>query len=211
MKRPIRVVIADDHSIFRQGLRSLLRLYADVEVIAEAESAERILAVIADNPCDVLLLDLQMDRSALEDVASLAQLTRVIVLTASERIEDALAALRSGARAIVQKRFAIETLIEALRAVAEGLVWMPPVLQAALTAQLGEPSDKQLTAREREIVRYVSLGLRNGEVATRLRISEGTVKTHMNNIFHKLSLRDRVELALYALRVGLITVHEQVR
>ena len=65
--------------------------------------------------------------------------------------------------------------------------------------------------REREVVRYVSLGLRNGEVAKRLRITEGTVKTHMNNIFHKLAIRDRVELALYALRLGLITVHEQVR
>jgi len=81
-------------------------------------------------------------------------------------------------------------------------------LQTALAAQFGEPPDKQLTAREREVAAYVSLGLRNGEVAKRLRITEGTVKTHMNNIFHKLTIRDRVELALYALRVGLITVHE---
>ena len=211
MKRRIRVVIADDHSIFRQGLRSLFRLHHDVEVIGEAERADDILTVIADHPCDVLLLDLQMDRSALDDIATLAQLTRVIVLTASELTEEALAAVRMGARAIVQKRFAVETLVEAIRAVAEGLAWMPPVVQAALTAQFGEPPDKQLTSREREVVRYVSLGLRNGEVARRLRISEGTVKTHMNNIFHKLSIRDRVELALYALRVGLITVHEQMR
>jgi len=211
MKRPIRVIIADDHSMFRQGLRSLLRLHPEVEVIGEAERAGDILAAIADHPCDALLLDLQMDRSMLEDIGSLAQLTRVIVLTASEQIEDALAALRHGARAIVQKRFAFDTLIEAIRAVGQGLVWMPPVLQAALAAQLGEPPDKQLTSREREIVRYVSLGLRNGEVAKRLQITEGTVKTHMNNIFHKLTIRDRVELALYALRVGLITVHEQVR
>jgi DNA-binding NarL/FixJ family response regulator len=211
MNRPIRVVIADDHALFRQGLRSLLRLYHDVDVIGEAERAGDILTVIADHPCDALLLDLQMDRSVLEDIGSLAQLTRVIVLTASERVEDALAALRLGARAIVHKRFAVDTLIEAIRAVGEGLVWMPPVLQTALAAQLGEPPDKQLTAREREVVRYVSLGLRNGEVAKRLRITEGTVKTHMNNIFHKLTIRDRVELALYALRVGLITVHEQAR
>ena len=211
MSRPLRIVIADDHALFREALRSLLRLYPELEVIAEAERAGELLNVLADHPCDVLLLDLQMDRSVLPEIEALAQLTRVIVLTASEHVDDALAALRQGARAIVQKRFAIATLIEAIRAVAQGLVWLAPSLQAALAAQLGEPPQKQLTAREREIVRYVALGLRNGEVAERLRITEGTVKTHMNNIFHKLTLRDRVELALYAVRMGLIAVNEPVR
>ena len=211
MSRPLRIVIADDHALFREALRSLLRLYPELEVIAEAERAGELLNVLADHPCDVLLLDLQMDRSVLPEIEALAQLTRVIVLTASEHVDDALAALRQGARAIVQKRFAIATLIEAIRAVAQGLVWLAPSLQAALAAQLGEPPQKQLTAREREIVRYVALGLRNGEVAERLRITEGTVKTHMNNIFHKLTIRDRVELALYAVRMGLIAVNEPVQ
>jgi len=211
VSRPLRIVIADDHALFREALRSLLRLYPELEVVAEAELAGDLLNVLADHPCDVLLLDLQMDRSVLPEIEALAQLTRVIVLTASEHVDDALAALRHGARAIVQKRFAIATLIEAIRAVAQGLVWLAPSLQAALTAQLGEPREKQLTAREREIVRYVALGLRNGEVAERLHITEGTVKTHMNNIFHKLTIRDRVELALYAVRMGLIAVNEAVR
>jgi len=209
MNRPIRAIIADDHVLFRQGLRSLLRLHPTIEVLAEVERADQILAVLADHPCDVLLLDLQMDRSTLDDIGSLAGITRVVVLTASERVADALAAVRLGARAVVQKRYAIETLVEAIRAVAEGLAWMPPALQAALGAALADDSQRTLTARERQIVRCVSLGLRNGEVAERLHISEGTVKTHMNNIFHKLSIRDRVELALYALRVGLISAHER--
>jgi len=211
MNRPIRVVLADDHSLFRQGLRSLLRLQPDIDVLAEVDRAAEIPSVLADHACDVLLLDLQMDRSALEDIKSLSQITRVVVVTASELVNEALAAVRLGARAVVQKRYAIETLVDAIRAVAEGFVWMPPALQAALASQWEQPDDKQLTAREREIIRHVSLGLRNNEVAKRLRISEGTVKTHMNNIFRKLAVRDRVELALYALRAGLITVHDQAQ
>jgi DNA-binding NarL/FixJ family response regulator len=205
----IRVVIADDHAMFRQGLRALLRLSADVRVLAEAERADDILRTLADHPCDVLLLDLQMERPTLADIESLCQITRVAVLTASEELGDALSAVRRGARAVVQKRYAVETLLEAIHAAADGLVWMPPSVQAALAAELGEPRDRKLTAREQEIVRHVSLGLRNGEVAERLRITEGTVKAHMNNIFHKLNVRDRVELALYALRAGLISVHDR--
>jgi DNA-binding NarL/FixJ family response regulator len=209
MNRPIRVVLADDHSLFRQGLRSLLRLQPDIEVLAEVGRVGDIPAVLADHACDVLLLDLQMDRSALDDIKSLSQITRVVVVTASELVNEALAAVRLGARGVVQKRYAIETLVEAIRAVAEGLVWMPPTLQTALTSQWEQQDDKKLTVREQEIIRHVALGLRNSEVAKRLRISEATVKTHMNNIFHKLAVRDRVELALYALRAGLITVRDR--
>jgi DNA-binding NarL/FixJ family response regulator len=203
MPSPLRLIIADDHALFRQGLRSLLRLQPDIEVVAEVERAGDILSILASTPCDALLLDLQMERWSLQDIESLARLTQVIVLTASERVEDAVTAIRLGARAVVQKRYAIETLQQAIRAVADGFVWMPPALQTELAVQWGTPDDKKLTTRESEIVRQVSLGLRNFEVAERLRISEGTVKTHLNNIFHKLGLRDRVELALYALRVGL--------
>ena len=183
MNRPIRVVLADDHSLFRQGLRSLLRLQPDIEVLGEVDRVSEIPSVLADHACDVLLLDLQMDRSSLDDIKSLSEITRVVIVTASELLNEALAAVRLGARAVVLKRYAVETLVDAIRAVAEGLVWMPPALQAAVTSQWEQPNDKQLTAREREIIRHVALGLRNNEVAKLLRISEGTVKTHMNNIF----------------------------
>jgi len=211
MTKPIRIVIADDHSIFRQGLRALLRLHPEMRVLADAERAADILPILAEHACDVLLLDLQMDRSVIGDIESLSQITRVAVLTASEELGDTLAALRRGARAVVQKRYAVEMLVQAIRTAADGLVWIPPAMQAALAAELnGDAEDEKLTQREREIVRYVSLGLRNGEVAERLRISEGTVKVHLNNIFHKLAVRDRVELALYALRVGIATIHDRV-
>jgi two-component system NarL family response regulator len=205
---PLRIGIADDHALFRQGLRSLLKIQEDMEVVAEAERAADLGALLDRTPCDVLLLDLQMERSSLADIEALAARVAVVVVTASQRPEDALAALRSGARAVVFKRFALETLTDAIRVAAEGHVWMPPVLQAQLTAQLKVPATDQLTPREREIVRHVALGLRNAEVARRLFISEVTVKTHLNNVFQKLRLRDRVGLTLYAVRTGIVGLHE---
>ena len=199
---PIRLLIADDHALFRQGLKSLLMLQPDTELVGEVERAADLEPALNHSAVDVLLLDLQMDRWMGNDIEALAQRVSVVVLTASERIEDALAAIRRGARAIVQKRFAVETLMEAVRSAANGLAWMPPLLQTELAAQIGSASDQRLTAREHEIARYVAEGLRNAEIAQRLAISESTVKTHLNNIFQKLHLRDRVELALHALRVG---------
>ena len=199
---PIRLLIADDHALFRQGLKSLLLLQPDIELVGEVERAADLEPALNQTAVDVLLLDLQMDRWMGNDIEALAQRVSVVVLTASERIEDALAAIRRGARAIVQKRFAVETLMEAVRSAASGLAWMPPLLQTELAAQMGNASDQRLTAREHEIARYVAEGLRNAEIAQRLAISESTVKTHLNNIFQKLHLRDRVELALHALRVG---------
>jgi len=207
MTTPIRVIIADDHALFRQGLKSMLRLQPDVTVVAEVERASDLMPALEAGGCDVLLLDLQMERSALADIEALAERVAIIVVTASERPDDALSAIRAGARGVVFKRFAIETLMTALRAVAEGEVWMPPALQAAVAAGLRGPAT--LTRREREIVRHVALGLRNAEVGRELSISEVTVKTHINNIFQKLGLRDRVELALYAVRTGIIAVDER--
>ncbi len=199
---PIRLLIADDHALFRQGLKSLLMLQPDIEIAGEVERADDLERALDETRSDILLLDLQMDRWMGTDLDALARRTQVVVLTASERIEDALVSLRKGARAIVQKRFAVETLMEAIRSVAGGLVWMPPSLQTEVAAQIGSSSDQRLTARESEIARYVAEGMRNAEIARRLAISESTVKTHLNNIFQKLHLRDRVELALHALRVG---------
>ena len=205
---PIRVAIADDHALFRQGLRSLLTLRPEMTVVAEADQVNALHPMLADVDCDVLLLDLQMDRSSLADIGQLASKTRVIVVTASEHPEDALAAIRAGASGVVFKRFAVETLVDALGAVAAGQVWVPPALQTRLVAELREPAPQPLTTREREIVRHVALGLRNAEIGARLFISEDTVKTHLNNVFAKLGIRDRVQLTLYALRLGIAGLDE---
>jgi two-component system, NarL family, response regulator len=208
----LRIVIADDHALFRQGLRSMfVNLHPNVTVVAEVETVSEVARTLAATPCDVLLLDLQMDRSALADIGSFARRVQVVVVTASQDPAEALAAIRAGARAVVFKRFAVETLVEALRAVREGHVWLPPALQSELTARLTEPDAKALTSREREIVRLVALGFQNSEIAQRLEIGDATVKTHLNNVFHKLEVRDRVALTLYAIRLGLVGIHEKAQ
>jgi DNA-binding NarL/FixJ family response regulator len=203
MVKRLRLIIADDHSLFRQGLKELLLLQPDVEVVGEVDRFSELASMLTTTPCDVLLLDLQMERWVGGKIERLSRVTRVVVLTASEHKEDAMAALRMGACAFVQKRYAVETLMEAIRSAAQGLVWIPPALREEFAAQLRSPAGSRLSNRETEIIRCVAAGLRNAEVAERLSIGESTVKTHLNNIFQKLGIRDRVELALYAHRVGL--------
>jgi DNA-binding NarL/FixJ family response regulator len=208
MSNPLRVVIADDHALFRQGLKSLLELDEALTVAGEVERIEALPALLDQTPCDLLLLDLEMERSTLDDIPRLAARQAVIVVTASERTEDAVEALRAGARGVVLKRFAIETLMAAIQAVRAGHVWVPPEVQACLAERLREPARDLLTPREREVVRHVALGLRNAEVARKLFVSEVTIKTHLNNVFQKLGIRDRVELTRYAIRVGIVSARE---
>jgi DNA-binding NarL/FixJ family response regulator len=210
MATPLHLIIADDHALFRQGLKSLLLLQPDTQVVAEIESADNVAPVVSDTDSDILLLDLQMDRWMMDDIAELSRLTNVIVLTASESAENGVKALRLGAKGVVQKRFAIETLMMAVRSVADGMVWMPPTVQTEFARQESS-TGKELTPRETEIVRYVASGLRNNEVAERLSITESTVKTHLNNIFQKLGVRDRLELTHYAIKTGMVAVLDRNR
>ena len=202
MQQPIRIIIADDHLLFRQGLRSLLKSEPEVVIVGETDSAADLPALLSRTPCDQLLLDLQMERNTLADIQTLARQVAIIVLTASEIPADAVAAIRNGARAVVFKRFAVETLMDAIRTVATGNVWLPAGLQTHMVAQLRRPAASALSPREEEVVRHVALGLRNAEVAKELSIAEQTVKTHLNSIFRKLGVRDRLELVLYAQRTG---------
>jgi two-component system, NarL family, response regulator len=209
MDSRIRIALADDHALFRQGLKSLLKHEPDIAIVAETDRADQIPALITENACDLLLLDLQMERSALTDISMLAARLPVIVVTATELVGDAVGAIRLGARAVVFKRFAVETLVEAIRSVAAGNVWMPPSVQGLLAARLQNPLMSPLSAREEEIVRHVALGFRNAEVAKKLFVSEQTIKSHLNNVFRKLGIRDRVELTVYAIRTGIIGIHER--
>jgi DNA-binding NarL/FixJ family response regulator len=209
MRRPISLILADDHVLLRSSQKSLVRRPRHMRGMGRAESKGALMQAL-DNPrCDVLLLDLQRTRWAFDEIRQLASCTKVLVLTASESVNDTITAMRLGARGVVQKQFALQTLIEAIRVVAGGLVWMPPRLQREIAGQRGVSSAKQLTSREAEIARHVAGGLRNAEIAESLSIAEATVKTHLNNIFDKLQLRDRVELAVYALRHGMAYAHDQ--
>jgi DNA-binding NarL/FixJ family response regulator len=204
----IRIAIADDHALFRQGLKSLLALEDTVAVVAETDRLDDVCPMVERQACDILLLDLQMDRNALAEINTIAGKVPVVVVTATERAPDALSAIRSGARAVVFKRFAVESLMDAVRSAVRGEVWLPPTVQSLLASGLRQDERNPLTPREREIVRHVALGLRNAEVASKLFIGEQTVKTHLSNIFQKLGIRDRVELARYAIQVGIIGVDE---
>ena len=203
MENPIRIIVADDHLLFRQGLRSLLKHEHEVAIVGETDRASDLPELLSATPCDLLLLDLQMERNALTDIELLAERVAIVVLTASEVPSDAVAAIRKGARAIVFKRHAVDTLMDAIRAAVAGDVWLPSSLQKHMATQLRGPSMNALSQREEEVVRCVAEGLRNAEVAERLSISEETVKTHLNRIFRKLGVRDRMELALHAARRGM--------
>src|SRR5262245_42834436 len=125
---PIRVAIADDHALFREGLKSLLFLQADVSVVAELEHTTDLLLVLEQTRCDVLLADLEMEGRALCDFEAIAERVPLIVMTITERPEESLGLIRAGARGVVFKRFAVETLMTAIRAAADGQVWIPPPL-----------------------------------------------------------------------------------
>src|SRR5277367_1114527 len=165
MHAPIRLIIADDHAVFRQGLKSLLATYDRFEVVAEVARSGDLEAIVSDTPCEVVVLDLQMDQWVMGEIEWLCRQVTVVVLTASESADDAKAALRLGARAVVQKRFALETLIGAIQAAVDGFVSSPPIYQAEVTGASGRPRSNRLTARESAIVGYVAAGLHNAEVA----------------------------------------------
>lgn len=206
MKKPIRLLIADYHTLFRQGLKSLLASNSEFKVVGEVEQASELRSLASRKQCDVILLDLQMDRWVMEEISWLSRRAAVVVLTASENPADIAAAIRFGARAVLPKRSSLETLIAALRAAAGGLIWFPPATAGEFARRLDFLGPNRLTSRESAIVRYVAEGLRNAEVAEALAISENTVKTHLTNVFRKLAVRDRVELARYAIRNGWINL-----
>jgi len=200
----VRIALADDHSLFRAGLRQLLSLHAEFDVVAETDDADGIVPMLQGEASDVLLLDLWMGRSLARDIEEIATHTpAVVIVTATEQPAQLLSALDAGARGVVLKRSAAETLIDAIHAVHAGERWMPEEMASGVSIR-EEPS--RLSARELDIVRHVAQGLRNVEIGRALFISEETVKSHLNTIFRKLEIRDRVELALYAIREGIVHV-----
>jgi len=199
---PLRIAIADDQELFREALKSSLDS-PTMRVVVEVGRDADLAATLRDIGCDVLLLDLDRACGSLAEIEHMAAHMKVVGLTAREEPENALAALRAGARGIVFKRLAMRNLVESIHAVVDGDAWMPPSVQAALLVSMETAETQPLTTRERDVVRLVAAGLRNGEIAARLGISELTVKSHLGNVFEKLDCRDRVDLVLHARRLGL--------
>jgi len=216
--RKLRIVIVDDHTLFREGLRTILETEEDFEVVADAESAEDVVELVWQQRPDVLLLDIRMPQgSGLDAVPAVLKInpgTQVLVLTACDEKEEHVRAFRLGAKGVILKDSARQTLTQAIRTVCRGDVWMDPRMSSALAEELArgigaesEPhtarQENGLTDREMEIVKLVASGYKNKEVGHTLSISERTVKTHLTNIFQKLGVRDRVGLVMYALRHNL--------
>ena len=210
---PTRILIVDDHAIFRQGLNLLLQRDADLQVVGEAAGAEEALALAAREQPHVILLDVDLEGfnglDIIESLQASAPETRIIVLTGMRTAELQARALRLGAKGFVPKDQSGELVVRAIRRVREGELWFDRVtVSAAVTTLLRREGREQapvanLTPRELEIVRMVGEGLRNEAIAQRLSIQEKTVRNHLTVIFEKVGVRDRLHLAIYAYRRGL--------
>ena len=214
-KPPVRILVADDHAIFRDGLRKLLGDADDVTIVGEASNGTECMKMLQKLKPDILLLDLRMPEkdglAVLEEVNFDSLPTRVIVLTAAEDDRDVVRAMRLGARGVVLKQSASDLLLKSIRKVADGEIWLDNRMTAEVidafkkSSESGGRRDKPLLSeREKEIVQLVAQGFRNREIGEKLFISEQTVKNHLHNIFDKLGVSDRLELALYAIHHRLI-------
>ena len=216
---PIRIVIADDHPIFRDGLRRLLESEGDMKVIGEACDGNEAVKLATEMKPDILLLDLAMPHrtglEALKDMSSntAAGAVRIILLTAAVEKKQIVEALQLGARGVVLKDSATQLLLKSIHSVMTGEYWvgrdsvsnLVQYLRNLMQSTVEETKQKKfgLTPRELEIVAAVVAGYANREIAEYFKISEDTVKHHLSNIFDKLGVSTRLELALFAVNQGL--------
>ncbi len=213
----IRVVLAEDHTLVREGIRTLLGMVADLELAGEAVDGEEAVAIVERLRPDVLLLDMRMPkRDGLQVVTELAArgcLPPTLVLTTFDDEDAALALMVAGARGFLLKDVTLARLVDAVRVVAAGGTVLRPGLServARAHAELGAsapaaPADEaEITTREREVLRLLAAGYSNREIGRALFVAEGTVKNHVSNILHKLGVRDRTRAVLKALERGFV-------
>jgi NarL family two-component system response regulator LiaR len=206
----IRLLLVDDHAVVREGLRAFLRLQPDIEVCGEAADGEVAVSLVASLHPDVVMLDLVMPGGdglqALRAIRESAQDTRVLVLTSYADDAQLFAAMEAGAAGYMLKDVAPDELATAIRDVAAGRPALHPLVARRLMRQ-GPPASPglaELTARERDVLRLIVEGLANKEIATRLRIGEKTVKTHVSRVLGKLGVVDRTQAAVLAIRSRLV-------
>lgn len=212
----LSLLIVDDHAIFREGLRALLDMEEDFVVIGEASRGDEAVAMVADGPPDVVLLDLHLpDGNGADFCKQLLEVSprsKVLILSAYENDQEVSAALISGASGYVLKTVGGERLADNIRSVHRGEVLLAPTVAAKVVRQLSrlreeagrqEEALEALTPREREVFFLASRGLRNAEIADELYLSEKTIKTHLRNIYNKLNLASKAELRLFAVKMGL--------
>jgi DNA-binding NarL/FixJ family response regulator len=213
----IRVLLADDQRVVREGLGTLLGMLDDIELVGTAADGEEALALAAEHDPDVVLMDLRMPRvdgiEAIRRLAERGERPAAIALTTYADDASVLGALRAGARGYLTKDAGAEEIREAVLAVARGDVALDPAAQRQVVAALSEPppapgapADElpdELTPREAEVLALIAVGLTNSEIAERLVVSAATVKSHVNHIFAKIGARDRAQAVVYAYANGI--------
>lgn len=213
---PIRVIVVDDHDLFRTGLASLLASQPDIEVVAQAAGGRPGVRLADELRPDVVLMDLRMPDlggpDATRQILALHPATRVLVLTVASDSADVEAALEAGAIGFMAKDTPIDSVVVAVRAAAQGVAWLSPraaelvlgrVRQRRVEQEHEPGSHEELSARELDVLRLIARGMENAEIAEALNISPRTAKNHVSNILAKLGLPGRVQAAIYAVRRGL--------
>lgn len=212
----VKIMIADDHSMIREGLKNLLELDGDIQVISEAVDGEDCLDKLQVVKPDVLLLDINMPKKngleVLKSLKSKRSKLKVLVLTVHNEIEYLMKAVDIGVNGYVLKDSESAELKKAIFTVAEGETYIQPSLIPALNAKMIETNKdaekiKSLTKRELDVLKLLAVGMFNKEVGKRLEISERTVKNHVSNIFKKLGVTDRTQAAVFAIRNNLVQIH----
>jgi NarL family two-component system response regulator LiaR len=200
----IRVLVADDHAVVRQGLRTFLELQDDIEVVADVADGRQALDAVAEHSPDVVLMDLVMPElggiDAIRQITAEHPATKVIALTSFLDDDKVLPAVRAGAAGYLLKDVDPQELVRAIRTVHGGEALLHPAVAARLMEEFagGDP----LTSREHEVVALIARGLSNKRIALELGISERTVKSHVRNVLSKLGLTDRTQVAMHAVREG---------
>ena len=211
----IKVLIVDDHQVVRQGLRTFLELQEDIVVVGEAGDGVVAVEMVHQYLPDVVLMDLVMPRldgiSATRQVKSSSPDVKVIALTSFTEDDKVFPAIQAGASCYLLKDVSPDDLVEAIRAAYQGEARLHPEIMQRLMEQVAQQASPkhetqldEITDRERDVVRLVAQGRSNHEIAQELVISEKTVKTHVSNILSKLHLQDRTQLAIYAIKKGLV-------
>ncbi len=213
----IKVLIVDDHKVVRQGLCTFLELQKDITVVGEAEDGQVAVEMVRKLGPNVVLMDLVMPRldgiSATRQVRALGSDVKVIALTSFTEDDKVFPAIQAGASSYLLKDVSPDDLVEAIRAAHRGESRLHPDIARKLMEQVARQASPhhesrfdEVTDRERDVVRLVAQGRSNQEIAQELVISEKTVKTHVSNILTKLQLEDRTQLAIYAIRKGLVNL-----